>query len=80
VFEIATPKKKEAIVKKLKKEYDRVLMVGDGINDILALRAADLGVLSVQQTGECPPMLCREADVVIKDIKEIVGIVSKDDS
>lgn len=76
VFEIATPKKKEAIVKKLKKEYDRVIMVGDGINDILALRAADLGVLSIQQTGECPAMLCEEADVVIKDIKEIVSIVA----
>ena len=80
VFEISTPKKKEAIVKKLKKEYDRVFMVGDGINDILALRAADLGVLSVQQTGECPPMLCEEADVVIKDIKEIVGIVTENAS
>lgn len=77
VFEIATPIKKEAIVKNLKKEYDKVFMVGDGINDILALRAADLGVLSVQQTGECPPMLCEEADVVIKDIKEIVDIVTE---
>ena len=52
-------------------------MVCDGINDVLALRAADLGVLSIQQTGKCPPLLCEEADVVIKDIGEIIGIVDK---
>ncbi len=77
VFEIATPKKKEEIVKSLKQQYDKVIMVGDGINDILAMRAADLGVLSIQQTGKCPPRLCEEADVVIRDIKEIIGIIEK---
>ncbi len=77
VFEIATPKKKEEIVKSLKQQYDKVIMVGDGINDVLAMRAADLGVLSIQQTGKCPPGLCEEADVVIRDIKEIIGIIEK---
>ncbi len=75
VFEIATPKKKEEIVKRLKQSYDKVIMVGDGINDILAMRASDLGVLSIQQTGKCPPLLCEEADVVIRDIKEILGVI-----
>ena len=75
VYEISTPKKKEGIVKRLKEQYDRVVMVGDGINDILAFRAADLSVLSIQQTGKCPPLLCEEADIVINDIKEIIGIV-----
>jgi soluble P-type ATPase len=77
VFEISTPKRKEDLVKGLKIKYDKVIMVGDGINDILAMRAADLGVLSIQQTGKCPPMLCEEADIVIRDIKEIIGIVEK---
>ncbi|CAG0956977.1 Zinc-transporting ATPase [Methanosarcinales archaeon] len=77
VYEISTPKKKEGIVKRLKEQYDKVVMVGDGINDILAFRAADLSVLSIQQTGECPPLLCEEADIVINDIKEIIGIVEK---
>ncbi len=77
VFEIATPRKKEEIVKSLKKKYDRVVMVGDGINDLLAMHAADLGVLSIQQTGKCPPLLCEEADVVIRDIKEIIDVVDK---
>jgi Cu+-exporting ATPase len=77
VFEIATPKKKEEIVKRLKQSYDKVIMVGDGINDLLAMRAADLGVLSIQQTGKCTPLLCEEADVVIRDIKEIIGVLTQ---
>ena len=77
VYEISTPKKKEEIVKRLKDQYDKVVMVGDGINDILAFRAADLSVLSIQQTGKCPPILSDEADIVINDIKEIIGIVEK---
>jgi soluble P-type ATPase len=75
VYEISTPRKKEEIVKRLKQQYDKVIMVGDGINDLLAMRAADLGVLSIQQTGKCPPLLCEEADVVIRDIKEIIGVI-----
>jgi Cu+-exporting ATPase len=75
VYEISTPKKKEGIVKRLKEQYDKVVMVGDGINDILAFRAADLSVLSIQQTGKCPPLLCKEADIIINDIKEVIGIV-----
>ncbi len=75
VYEISTPKKKEGIVRRLKEQYDKVVMVGDGINDILAFREADLSVLSIQQTGRCPPLLCEEADIVINDIKEIIPIV-----
>jgi soluble P-type ATPase len=77
VYEISTPRKKEEIVKRLKEEYDEVIMVGDGINDILAFRAADLSVLSIQQTGKCPSVLFDEADIVIRDIHEVVGIVEK---
>jgi Cu+-exporting ATPase len=77
VYEISTPRKKEEIVKRLKEEYDKVIMVGDGINDILAFRAADLSVLSIQQTGKCPSLLFEEADIVIRDIHEIVGIVEQ---
>jgi Cu+-exporting ATPase len=64
-------------VKRLKEEYDKVVMVGDGINDILAFRAADLSVLSIQQGGTCPALLSDEADIVIRDIHEVVGIVEK---
>lgn len=75
VYEISTPKKKEEIVRRLKEQYDKVVMVGDGINDVLAFRAADLSILSIQQSGKCPSLLCEEADIIIKDIKEIIEII-----
>ncbi|MDD5473616.1 MAG: HAD family hydrolase [Candidatus Methanoperedens sp.] len=67
----------QALTERLKQQYDKVIMVGDGINDLLAMRAADLGVLSIQQSGKCPKLLCEEADVVIRDIKEIVGVIEE---
>ncbi|UGV40523.1 HAD family hydrolase [Methanococcoides orientis] len=75
VYDIATTREKARIVLDLKEKYDRVLMVGDGMNDILALRAADIGVVTLQQGDERPEKLERSADVVIRDIREVLDIV-----
>lgn len=77
VYDVATPQKKEWVIKFLKRHYDKVVMVGDGINDILALRASDLGILSIQQTGTCMKKLSSEADIIISDIKQIVKIIKQ---
>jgi Cu+-exporting ATPase len=75
VRDIATPSAKEQLVYQLKKEYGYVVMVGDGINDIPALKAADLGVLTVQQKEERPSTLFEAADLVIKDLTLLPGIL-----
>jgi Cu+-exporting ATPase len=75
VRDIATPSAKEQLVYQLKKEYAYVVMVGDGINDIPALKAADLGVLTVQQKEERPSTLFEAADLVIKDLTLLPGIL-----
>jgi soluble P-type ATPase len=75
VRDIATPSAKEQLVHQLKKEYKYVVMVGDGINDIPALKAADLGVLTVQQKEERPATLFEAADLVIKDLTLLPGIL-----
>jgi Cu+-exporting ATPase len=75
VRDIATPGAKEELVHELKEEYRYVVMVGDGINDIPALRAADLGVLTVQQKEERPATLYEAADLVIKDLALLPGIL-----
>lgn len=75
VFGIATPSVKGQIVNDLKEEYDTVLMVGDGINDLCAFRNADVAVLTLQQQGDRPEELYREADYVVKSVQEVLPIV-----
>lgn len=44
VFGRVSPKQKELLIKSMKKQNHTVAMVGDGVNDILALREADCSV------------------------------------
>ena len=68
---------KENIVLELKGKYEKVVMVGDGINDILALRAADVGIMTTQQGDERPKKLREAADMIIDDIIEVVNVVKR---
>ncbi|WP_406670560.1 hypothetical protein V7O67_00965 [Methanolobus sp. ZRKC4] len=45
------------------------------MNDILALKAADVGILSLQQGDERPPVLVDAADIIIGNIIDVVDIV-----
>jgi len=72
---VATPTVKAQIINDLRQEYDRVLMVGDGINDLCAMRNADIAILTVQQPGDRPEDLYKEADYVVKSVMEVVTIV-----
>jgi len=76
IHPVADPRRKEEVVMALKENY-RVVMVGDGLNDMLAFRAADLGVLTIQQSA-CPsPHLLSAADRVIRDIRELPIVLGK---
>lgn len=44
VLALANPQRKSQLVRDLQKDGERVLMVGDGINDAVALSQADIGV------------------------------------
>ncbi len=75
IFAFADPIMKEKVVLELKSRYEKVIMVGDGINDILALRAADVGIMTTQQGDERPGELREAADVVLDDIIKVVDVV-----
>ena len=75
VYGVATPTVKAQIVSDLKQEYDKVLMVGDGINDICAMRNADIAILTIQQAGDRPEELYAAADFVVKDVGAVLPIV-----
>lgn len=75
VFTYSDTLKKERVVLELKRKYEKVIMVGDGINDILALRAADVGIMTTQQGDKRPKELGEAADVVINNIIKVVDVV-----
>ena len=77
IYPVSTPRIKERIVIKLKESHEIVVMVGDGLNDLYALRAADLGILTVQQDTHPRKELFLAADRVIHDIEELPCILAE---
>lgn len=72
---VATPAIKEQVVEDLKRQYDTVVMVGDGINDLRAMKKADFAILSLQQNSKKTEPLIKAADFIITSVYEVVGII-----
>jgi soluble P-type ATPase len=75
VYGVATPTIKARIVEDLKEQYDLVVMVGDGINDLPAFGKADVSVLTLQQPGGKPESLYDAATHVVPRVRDVVTIV-----
>ena len=52
----------------------KVMMVGDGLNDLLAFNKADVSVLTIEQQEEVSPKMMDKTDYVIEDIFEVTMI------
>jgi soluble P-type ATPase len=75
VYGVATPTIKARIVEDLKEQYDLVVMVGDGINDLPAFGKADVSILTLQQPGGKPESLYKASDHVVPRVRDVVTIV-----
>ena len=62
------------VVSILKDSGYKVMMVGDGLNDILAFKKADVSVLTIEQQEEVSPKMMDKTDYVIEDIFEVTLI------
>ncbi len=64
---------KRDVVRRLKKN-NKVMMVGNSSNDLMAIEEADIGVLTLQQGEDVPEKLYNGADVVVYNIKDILDV------
>lgn len=76
IFGMMTPDDKRELVRRLKEEHT-VMMVGDDRNDCLAMREADIAVLSLQEAADRPKEVFDVADFRIKDIGEVKEIIKE---
>ncbi len=72
IFARLLPSQKALIVRLLQQKNKVVAMVGDGANDTLALKAADVGMAF---GSDASPMAKRVAPILINDLADLVTLV-----
>jgi Ca2+-transporting ATPase len=72
VFARMRPSQKGIIVNALRQRGHRVAMVGDGANDVMAIRAADIGITFFEKSS---PIARRNARILISDLADILCVV-----
>ncbi|WP_409200168.1 HAD family hydrolase [Methanobrevibacter sp. DSM 116169] len=73
-FPTASTIRKQEIIEELQSKGYKVMMVGDGINDVLAFKSADISVLTLEQFEEVDKKLINTTDYMIHDILEVTEI------
>jgi len=72
VFTRLSPSQKGIIARMYQQRGHRVAVVGDGMNDVIALKAADVGISFFEQSS---PLAKRSAQVLINDLPDILRVV-----
>jgi len=74
VFETANTKRKAEIIDELQNKGYKVMMVGNGPNDILAFKKSDLSVLTLEDGEKISKKVFKFVDIIINDIHEVLNI------
>jgi Ca2+-transporting ATPase len=72
VFTRLSPSQKGIITRIFQQRGHRVAVIGDGTNDVIALKSADVGISFVEGSS---PMAKRTAKVLINDLKDVLRVV-----
>ena len=72
VFTRLSPSQKGIITRIFQQRGHRVAVIGDGTNDVIALKSADVGISFVKWSS---PMAKRAATVLINDLTDILRVV-----
>lgn len=65
------------IVKCLQNKGYKVIMVGDGLNDILAFKSSDISILTLEQEEEVSDKLLNITNFTIHEFSQIIPIIKK---
>jgi Ca2+-transporting ATPase len=72
VFTRLSPSQKGIITRIFQQRGHRVAVIGDGTNDVIALKSADVGISFVERSS---PVAKRVAKVLINDLTDILRVV-----
>ncbi|WP_303235051.1 HAD family hydrolase [Methanosphaera cuniculi] len=74
-YDTANRKEKSEIVKQIQNMGYTVCMVGNNLNDELALECADISILNLEQKEELPEYLLCKVDHTVNKLSEILDII-----
>ncbi|NLI62480.1 MAG: HAD-IC family P-type ATPase [Methanosarcinaceae archaeon] len=77
VFGHMNPKDKKKLIRFLQKKYECVFMIGDGLNDLQALKKSDVGILVSKKDYYTPKKLKKNADFIVEDIAETGSLIKE---
>ena len=72
IFARLLPSQKGVLVRLFQQSHHTVAMVGDGANDVIALRAADVGISFVEHSS---PLARRVSKVLINDVADLLVLI-----
>lgn len=72
MFARLVPSQKAYLIRLLQRQGHRVAMIGDGTNDGLALKAADVGISFIDSSS---PIARRLATILVSDLKDVLRLI-----